>query len=42
MIDEESVDAIISTVLDHGRLTKAVLETWGIAEEDYSELQSES
>jgi superfamily II DNA or RNA helicase len=40
MIDEQTVDEIVTAVLEQGALSKSqVLETWGVAEEEYKELQ---
>ena len=40
MVDEKIVEEVVLALLEQGELTKSqILETWGLAEEDYKELQ---
>jgi hypothetical protein len=40
MIEEQLIDDVVNGVLEQGHLTKnQILETWGVAEGDYKELQ---
>ncbi len=42
MIDSLTVAEVVSAILEQGEITKdQILETWGIAEEDYKELQKQ-
>src|SRR5436309_5805643 len=42
MIDEINVEEVVRAVLEQGEITKSqILETWGLAEENYRELQKQ-
>ena len=40
MVDEKIVEEVVLALLEQGELTKSqILETWGLGEENYKELQ---